>query len=71
MLFQEWTYIDPKDLTLLAWLAGRGEIDKPKHLNEKKQYIAVRDFSFYETRWILKFSFKHLLMNEIEIFLNL
>ncbi len=37
-------------------------------LNEKKQYGAVQDHGFYKMRWILKFSFKHCLMNEIEIF---
>jgi hypothetical protein len=31
-------------------------------------YRAVRDLRFYDMRWILKFSFKHHLMNEIEIF---
>jgi len=34
-----------------------------------KWYRAIRDLDFYETRWILKFLFKHHLMNEIEIFL--
>jgi hypothetical protein len=37
-------------------------------LNEKKRYGAVQDLGFYKMRWILKFSFKHRLMNEIEIF---
>jgi len=32
--------------------------------------ISTEDLSFYETRWILKFSFKHCLMNEIEVFFN-
>jgi hypothetical protein len=50
-------------------MAGMGDIGKRRQLNKKKQYQVVRDFSFYETRWILKFSFKHHLMNEIEIFL--
>jgi len=31
-------------------------------------YGAVPDLGFYEIRWILKFSFKHHLMNQIEIF---
>jgi len=34
-------------------------------------YRAVQDLGFYETRRILKFSFKHCLMKEIEIFFNL
>ncbi len=49
-------------------MAGMGEICKRRQLNEKKQYRAVQDLSFYETRWILKFSFKYHLMNEIDIF---
>jgi hypothetical protein len=47
-------------------IVGMGEISKQRQLNEKIQYGMVRDLSFYETRWILKFSFKHSLMNEIE-----
>ncbi len=48
--------------------AGMGKIGKQRQLNEKIQYRAVRDLSFQETRWILKFKFKHCFMNEIEIF---
>jgi hypothetical protein len=45
-----------------------GEIGKPRQLNEMEQYGAVQYFGFYETRCILKFLFKHLLMNEIKSF---
>jgi hypothetical protein len=31
---------------------------------------AVQDLGFYETRWILRFLFKHYLMNEIKFCLN-
>jgi hypothetical protein len=48
--------------------AGKGEISKQKQLKEKKCYGTVQDFSFYETRLILKFSFKHCLMKELKIF---
>jgi hypothetical protein len=48
--------------------AGMGKLGKQSQLNEKKWYGANGGLSFYETRWILKFSFKHCLMNEIEIF---
>ncbi len=48
--------------------AGTGNLGKQSQLNEKKWYGAEQDLSFYETRWILKFSLKHCLMNEIEIF---
>ncbi len=44
-----------------------GEIGKQRQLTEKKWYGVVRDLSFYETRWILKLSFKHHLKNEIKI----
>ncbi len=44
-----------------------GEIGKRMQLNEKEWYRAVRDLGFYEMRWILKFSFKLRLTNEIEI----
>jgi hypothetical protein len=37
--------------------AGIGKIGKRRQLNEEKQYGAVQDLGFYETRWILKFSF--------------
>jgi hypothetical protein len=50
---------------------GVGEIGKQRQLNEMKWYGAVRDLSFYEIRWILKFCFKHHLMNEIEILFGL
>jgi hypothetical protein len=33
----------------------------------KTLYGMVRQLSFYEARWILKFSFNHRLMNEINI----
>jgi hypothetical protein len=46
-----------------------GEIGKQSQLNEKKKYGAVHERSFSEIRCILKFSFKHYLMNEINIFL--
>ncbi len=49
-----------------GFMAGMGEINKQRQLNEKIRYGVVRDLSFYKTRWILKFSFKHSLMNEIE-----
>jgi len=45
-----------------------GKIGKMKQLNKKMQYRAIRDLSFYEMRWIWKFSFKHCLMKEIKIF---
>jgi hypothetical protein len=45
-----------------------GEISKRRQLNEKKWYGVVQDLRFYEMRLILKFTFKHYLMNEIEIF---
>jgi hypothetical protein len=48
-------------------MAGMGEIGKRRQLNEKKWYRAVIDLSFNERRLILKFSFKHHLMNKIEI----
>jgi hypothetical protein len=32
---------------------------------------AARDLNYYEMRWILKFSFKHHLMNENKIFFSL
>ncbi len=44
-----------------------GKIGKQKQLNETKQNGAVLDLSFYETRGILKFSFKHHLMSDIKI----
>ncbi len=47
------------------------KIGKRRQLNEKERDRAVRDLCFYKTRWILKFSFKHNLMNEIDIFLNM
>ncbi len=47
---------------------GMGEICKWIQLNTKKWYWVVQDLSFYEMRWILKFSLKHRLMNEIDIF---
>ncbi len=45
-----------------------GEISKRRQLNETQPYRVVRDLSFYVMRWILTFSFKHCLMNDIEIF---
>ncbi len=48
-----------------------GEISKQRQLNEKEWYGAIRDLSFYEMRWILKFSFMLRLTNEIEILKNL
>jgi hypothetical protein len=48
-----------------------GDIGKQRQLNETEWYRAVRDLVFYELRWILKFSFKHCLMNDIIIFLSL
>jgi hypothetical protein len=48
-----------------------GEIGKQRQLSKMEWYGAARDLSFYEMRWILKFSFKQCLMNEIEIFFNL
>jgi hypothetical protein len=50
-------------------VTGMGEISKHRQLNEKKRYRAVQDLSFYEMRWIFKFSLKYHLMNEIDIFL--
>jgi hypothetical protein len=47
-------------------IVGIGEISKQRQLNEKIRHGVVRDLIFYETRWILKFSCKHHLMNEIE-----
>jgi hypothetical protein len=48
-----------------------GQIGKQRQLNKTEQFGAVQDLSFYITRWILKFSFKHHLMNVIEIILIL
>jgi hypothetical protein len=45
-----------------------GEMSEQRQLNEKIRYRAVLDLGFYKTVWILKISFKHHLMNEIEIF---
>jgi hypothetical protein len=45
-----------------------GEISKQRQLNEKEQYRTVRDLSFNEVKGILKFAFKHHLINEVEIF---
>ncbi len=56
---------------VIKFATGRGEISKQRKLNNKKWYRVVRDLSFYETRRILKFSFKDGLMKEIGIFLNL
>jgi hypothetical protein len=42
-----------------------GEIGKQRQLNKLEWYGAVQDVVFYKTKWILKFSFKHRLMNEI------
>jgi len=50
------------------WQPGLGEISEQIQLNEKIQHRAVQDLSFNEMRWILKFLFKHRLMNEIDIF---
>jgi hypothetical protein len=44
---------------------GMGNISKQRQLNEKIEYGVIQDLSFYETRWFLKISFKHLLLNEI------
>ncbi len=44
-----------------------GEIGKQRQLNQKKQYGAIQDHGWNEMRWILKFSFKQHLMNEINI----
>jgi len=38
---------------------GMGKICKWRQLNEMKWHEAIWDLSFYETRWILSFSFKH------------
>ncbi len=57
-----------KEVGLQYVLSGMGEISKRRQLNEKIWHGAIRDLSFYEMRWILKFSLKHHLMNEIEIF---
>jgi hypothetical protein len=45
-----------------------GEIGKQRQSNEMEWYGAVQDLSFYKTKWILKFSFKHCIMKEIKIF---
>jgi hypothetical protein len=45
-----------------------GEIGKRRQLNKTEWYGAVRDLGFYEMRWIIKFLFKHCLMNEVKIF---
>jgi hypothetical protein len=44
-----------------------GKISKQRQLNEKKQNLAVGDLSFYETIWILKFSLKHHLINDVPL----
>ncbi len=49
-------------------LPSMAEIGKLKHLNEMELYGVVQDLGFYETRWILKFSFNHLVMNYIKSF---
>jgi hypothetical protein len=59
------------DILSKTLMSGMGKISKRRQLNEMIQYIAVQDPSFYETRWILKISFKHCLLNEIKIFFNL
>jgi hypothetical protein len=48
--------------------SGMGEISKQRQLNKKIQYGAVQHLGIDEMRWILKFTFKHHLMNNIEIF---
>ncbi len=45
---------------------GMGEIVKRRQLIELKRYGAVQDLGFNEMRLILKFSFKHPLMNGME-----
>ena len=53
------------EFSTLGWaVSGMGEIG----FNRMKWYGVVRDLSFYGTRWILKFSFKHRLMNGFKIF---
>jgi len=63
-------------IVCLLWLqsrlvTGMGEISKWRQLNDKIWYRAVWDLSFYKTRWILKFSFKHRLKKEIDILYGL
>ncbi len=52
----------------VSYRTGMGEISKQRQLNEKMRYGVVRDLGFYETRWILKFSFNQCLINMIKIF---
>ncbi len=49
-------------------ISGMGEIRKWSQINEMILYGAERDTVFYAMRWIWKFSFKHCLMNDMEIF---
>jgi len=44
-----------------------GEISKLRQLKKNKRYGVEQDLSVYDMRLILKFLFKHCLMNEIEI----
>jgi hypothetical protein len=41
------------------------------HKNALKQYEGVQDLSFYEMRWILKFSLKCRFLNNFNIFIIL
>jgi len=47
----------------------QGRDQQTKTINENLWYEAELDPSFYEKKWILKFSLKCHLMNEIKIFL--
>jgi len=49
----------------MGWGAGVSEISKQLQLNKKIQCGVARDLCFYKMSWILKFSFKYHLMNEI------
>ncbi len=54
--------------SLWSSFTSMGEMSKRRQLNKTEWYGVVQDLNFYDTRWILKFSLKHCLMNEFEIF---
>jgi hypothetical protein len=61
MLYHPWS----QKANIVLSGPGMGEIGKQRQLNEKTQIGVVQDLSFYEMRWILKFSFRHNLMNGV------
>jgi len=65
MLYHPWS--QKANIALSLTGLGMGEIGKQRQLNDKKQIEVVRDLSFDETICILKFPFRHHLMNEIGV----